>query len=65
MSKELSGIEILSPGFKKVRINPNLAGLDWIDVSYPTAYGNIDVRAEKCDDRVVTKISAPPEIEIV
>lgn len=65
LSKELSGIKILSPGFKKVRINPNLAGLDWIDVSYPTAYGNIDVRAEKCDDRVVTKISAPPEIEIV
>lgn len=65
LSKELSGIEILSPGFKKVRINPNLAGLDWIDVSYPTAYGNIDVRAEKCGDRVATKISAPPEIEIV
>lgn len=65
MSKELAGIEILSPGFKKVRINPNLAGLDWIDVSYPTAYGNIDVRAEKCGGRAATKISAPPEIEIV
>lgn len=65
MSKELSGIEILSPGFKKIRINPNPANLDWLEVNYPTPYGNINVQIEKCGEQIKTKTSVPPEIEII
>ncbi len=65
LSKELAGIEILSPGFKKVRINPKLAGLKWFEVNYPTPYGKINVRAERCGEQTKINISAPSEIEII
>ena len=65
LSKELAGIEILESGFKKVRINPKLAGLEWFEVNYPTPFGNINVQTEKNGENVRTKISGPPEIEII
>ena len=65
LSKELAFIEILSPGFNKVRINPKLAGLKWFEVNYPTPYGKINVRAERCGEQTKINISAPSEIEII
>lgn len=65
LSKELAGIEILSPGFKKVRINPNIAGLEWFEVNYPTPFGNINVQTERSGENVRSRISAPPEVELV
>ena len=48
-----------------MRINPKLAGLEWFEVNYPTPFGNINVQTEKNGENVRTKISGPPEIEII
>lgn len=40
------GLEVLAPGFGKVRIRPNLAGLERAEGSIPTPMGNIVISAE-------------------
>ncbi len=58
----LSGLEILKPGFKKIRLHPQLLGLDHALVEIPTPYGTIRIeqRANEKPD-----ISCPAEIELL
>ena len=65
LSEEIGGIEILEPGCKKVRISPNLADLEWVKISYPTPFGNIDISAKKNNGKTEFEVTAPDEIEIV
>ena len=61
LSKIIGGIEILEPGCRKVRIKPNLGGLKWIKVNFPTPFGNINIYADGSE----VKTDAPKEIEII
>ena len=65
LSEEIGGIEILEPGCRKLKISPNLAGLEWIDIEYPTPYGNVRIQSRNEKGLVKTKISAPDEIKII
>ena len=58
----LSGLEILEPGYKKIRLNPSLLGLEWAKVEIPTPYGVIRLALEV--DKEPT-IVIPDEIEMV
>ncbi len=59
---KILGLEILSPGMKKLRLTPNLYGLDSAEIVFPTLYGTISVKLEK--DKA-PKIIAPQNIEII
>lgn len=66
LSTHVLGINILEPGCKKVSIDPNLGDLEWVEGTYPTPFGLIEVRHEKqSDGKIESIISAPDEIEIV
>ncbi|MBO5059929.1 MAG: alpha-L-rhamnosidase [Clostridia bacterium] len=65
LSQRVLGIEILEPGCRMVRINPNLGDLKWVKGTYPTLYGNITIEHKKVNGKVDTKVMAPEEIEIV
>ena len=65
LSQKLGGIEILEPGCRKVRVNPVLADLDWMEITYPTPFGGIKISAAKKDGKTEFEVSAPKEIEIV
>ncbi len=56
------GLQVLAPGYKRVKIQPALSGLDWIEGSIPTPYGNIFIRAEKSGEG---KIVLPDSVERV
>ncbi len=43
------GIEPAAPGFRKVRIRPQLAALDWAKGRVPTPYGDIVVECRKLE----------------
>ena len=52
LSQCITGIEILEPGCRKVRIKPNLCGLEYIKTKYPTPFGII--KAEKsCTPKII------------
>ena len=65
LSAKIGGIEILEPGCRKVRVNPVLADLDWVEIEYPTPYGAIKVSAHKENGETKVEISAPKEVEII
>lgn len=62
LSQCITGIEILEPGCKKVRVKPELCGFEYIKTKYPTPFGIIEVEAEK---GCTPKIIIPDGIELV
>lgn len=61
LSRTVSGVTLLEPGFKKVRISPDDCGLEYAKTKYPTPYGVIEVEIEKGK----TNIKVPHGIETV
>lgn len=44
LPQALSGLEILEPGYGKIRLNPSLLGLEKANVQIPTPYGMIELQ---------------------
>lgn len=66
LSQHVLGITILEPGCKKVKIEPHLGDLKWVEGTYPTPLGVIWVRHEKqADGSIKSTIKAPKGIEII
>ena len=57
----LLGLEILEPGFKKIRINPNLYGLAWAEIKVPTPYGVIECSLKEGE---IPELNIPEGIEV-
>ena len=65
LSQNVLGVKPLEPGFKRVRIVPQLGDLQWGEGDYPTPLGTIHVRHERQPDGTVkSKITAPPGVEV-
>lgn len=64
LSEKIGGIEILEPGCKKLKISPNLGELEWIEIEYPTPYGNVKIHSHNEDGETRTEIFAPDAIQI-
>ncbi len=58
----LSGIEILEPGMKKIRLKPDTFSLDYAEISIPTPYGKLVVEINKDGSYTFT---APEKITVV
>jgi hypothetical protein len=61
LKKAISGIEIIEPGYKKIKLSLDSLGLDKIEMTLPTPYGEIEI---KIDDGK-KEIKAPKEITII
>ena len=59
------GVQILEPGFKKVKITPCLGNLCWMKGNVPTPFGVIKVIVSKQEWKERIEVSAPSEIEIL
>jgi len=62
LKRALSGLEILEPGFKKIKLSPKLYDLESVDMEITTPYGKIEICQKKGEH---VSIKAPKEIEIV
>ena len=66
LSRYLLGVEVVEPGFKKVRITPHLGNLKWVEGTFPTPYGVIQIKHTKgADGKVVSDIQVPEGVELV
>jgi len=66
LSEHVLGISILEPGCKKVKIEPHLGDLKWVEGTYPTPLGVIWVRHEKLTDgSIKSEIKAPKGIKVI
>ncbi len=65
LSRKVLGVESVAPGFKKVKLNPDLGTLNYAKGTVPTPYGNIEVFNRKLSDGTVKlDYSVPAEIEV-
>jgi hypothetical protein len=66
MSQHVLGIQALQPGFRQVRIAPQLGRLKWAAGAYPTPFGPIAVRHEKqADGSIKSKVDVPAGVTVV
>ncbi|MGB2128660.1 MAG: alpha-L-rhamnosidase C-terminal domain-containing protein [Flavicella sp.] len=66
LSKYVLGIQIMEPGARKVKIEPHLGKLNWVEGSYPTPLGIIRVRHEKlASGEIQSEINLPEGIELI
>lgn len=65
LSQYVLGVRIAEPGCKKVIIQPHLGDLKWVKGKYPTPFGAITIEHKSQDGKVITKYSAPEEIEVI
>ncbi|MBQ7906476.1 MAG: hypothetical protein IJ309_00720 [Clostridia bacterium] len=62
LKKALSGFEMVEPNYKKIKLNPQLFGLDFAKTELSTPYGKIEICQKKGEG---VSIKAPKEIEII
>ena len=66
LSRYVLGVQVLEPGCKKVRIEPHLGNLKWVEGTFPTPHGDIRIRHEKgADGQVKSDIQAPEGVEVI
>ncbi len=66
LSENVLGITPLEPGFKRVRIAPQLGRLQWAEGAYPTPLGPIKVRHERqADGSVKSNVDVPAGVVVV
>ncbi len=62
LPSKLLGLEILEPGFRKIKITPNLYGLAWAEIKVPTPYGVISCHMKKGEKYI---LDIPKGIEVI
>jgi len=50
----LSGLELLEPGYRKIRLNPSLLGLKWANAEIPTPYGMMRLQLREGNSPEIT-----------
>lgn len=66
LSRHVLGVQVLEPGCKKVKIEPHLGNLNWVEGTFPTPFGDIKIKHEKDKNgKVQSSIQAPSEIIII
>ena len=66
LSRHVLGIVPLEAGCKKVKIEPHLGNLQWVEGTFPTPYGVISVKHQKGKDgKIISDIKAPDEIVVI
>ena len=59
LPQALSGLEMIEPGYRKIRLSPSALGLKWADVEIPTPHGMIRLRLR---EDAPSEITVPKEI---
>jgi hypothetical protein len=57
------GVESAAPGFKRVRISPNMNGLPEVSGTVPSPHGQISVSLRSRGDSINATIDLPPGVE--
>nr|WP_198664882.1 alpha-L-rhamnosidase C-terminal domain-containing protein [Lewinella sp. IMCC34191] len=66
LSQRVLGVQIVEPGCTALRIEPHLGGLEWVEGTYPTPHGVVNIRHERrADGSVASVVDAPKGVRIL
>lgn len=64
LSRYILGVSVPEPGCRKLTIAPNLCGLAWVEGSYPTPFGPVELRHIQRDGYIGTTVCAPQGVTV-
>ncbi|MCD8032805.1 MAG: alpha-L-rhamnosidase, partial [Alistipes sp.] len=60
LTEYVLGVGVVEPGCRRLRIDPHLGDLEWVEGTFPTPYGVVKIRHEKgADGTVKSRVEAP------
>lgn len=66
LTEHVLGVKVVEPGCKKLKIEPHLGDLEWVEGTFPTPYGVVTIKHTKNSDGSITsKIKAPKGVKII
>ncbi|MCC8089353.1 MAG: alpha-L-rhamnosidase [Rikenellaceae bacterium] len=66
MTEHILGVKILEPGCKILKIEPYLGDLDWVEGTFPTPYGVVEIKHFIDNNgKINSTIKAPKGIKII
>ncbi|WP_423128722.1 alpha-L-rhamnosidase C-terminal domain-containing protein [Gaoshiqia sp. Z1-71] len=66
LTRYVLGVNVLEPGCKKIKIEPHLGDLEWVEGTFPTPQGIIEIKHRKnADGKIATSVKAPKGVKIV
>lgn len=66
LTEHVLGIKVLEPGCKKIKIEPNLGDLKWVEGSFPTPMGILYVKhTVLANGKLASTVKAPHGVQII
>lgn len=66
LTQYVLGVNVVEPGGKKIRIEPHLGDLEWVNGTFPTPYGVVKIEHKKRPNgKIRTKVDAPRKVKIL
>ncbi len=65
LSEFVLGVQVVEPGCRRLRIEPHLGDLEWVEGTFPTPQGAVTIRHERtADGRVKSRVDAPRGVKV-
>lgn len=65
LSANVLGVKVAEAGGKVYTVKPNLGNLQWVEGTFPTPYGVIEVKHTRQGNKIISDIKAPKEVTII
>jgi hypothetical protein len=66
LSEHVLGVQVVEPGSKDIRVKPNLGDLQWVEGSFPTPYGVVNISHKKgVNGKIDTTVKAPKGVKVL
>ncbi|MDR3094114.1 MAG: alpha-L-rhamnosidase [Bacteroidales bacterium] len=66
LSQHVLGVQVVEPGCKAIRVEPHLGNLQWVEGTFPTPHGIVQISHKKdAAGKVVSQVKAPKGVKIV
>ncbi|OFX36217.1 MAG: alpha-L-rhamnosidase [Bacteroidetes bacterium GWF2_42_66] len=66
LSQYVLGVNVLEPGCKKIKIEPHLGDLQWVEGTFPTPLGVVKIKHTKgVDGEIETTYTVPKGVKVV
>ena len=65
LSEHVLGVKVIEPGCRVFKIEPHLGNLEWVEGTFPTPHGVVQISHKKgADGKVKTEVKAPEGVKI-
>jgi len=66
LTEHVLGVKVMAPGSKVIKIEPHLGTLQFVEGTFPTPYGVVEIKhIRKADGTIKTKVKAPKGVKII